>query len=63
MVSTELRIWREQLGLTQRKLSEYLFVSKDAIASWETGRRPIPGMLALALKELARELADDHARR
>ncbi|MGW4907694.1 helix-turn-helix domain-containing protein [Streptomyces sp. NPDC004270] len=36
-----LRVIREQLGCTQEEAAEYLQVSPDTIAGWETGRRPL----------------------
>ncbi len=36
-----LRVIREQLGYTQEEAAEHLQVSPDAIAGWETGRRPL----------------------
>jgi len=52
MKAHELKKWREALGLTQRELAEKLYVTKDAVASWETGRRKVPAYLHLAMKQL-----------
>lgn len=50
----QLREWRLRHSCTQRELAELLGVSKDAVTSWELGRRAIPSYLHLALNDLER---------
>jgi DNA-binding transcriptional regulator YiaG len=57
MLPRELKTWRITHNLTQHQLGTLLQVSKHAVQSWELGRRPIPFMLSLALKELERQLS------
>jgi transcriptional regulator with XRE-family HTH domain len=40
------RLIREQLGLTQEELAERFGVSADALAGWESGRRPLTAIAA-----------------
>lgn len=52
MTSNQLRALRSKLGLTQAGLAERLGVTRDAVASWETGRSPISRVVALAVRHL-----------
>lgn len=49
MTPLELRTQRKALGLSQAALAHRLGCSKQAVHFWETGKRPIPGMLELAM--------------
>lgn len=52
-----LRQWRQNQGWTRNVLADELGVSHQAIKAWESGARPIPHMLPLALAELQRRHA------
>lgn len=42
---------RKKRGISQRKLSEQIFVSQQAVANWESGKSwpSIPSMLSVAI--------------
>lgn len=50
MTSKELKQWRAERSLTQSALGGVLGVTKACISRWESGLRPIPVFLHLALK-------------
>ena len=50
MIPKELKEWRTGYNLTQSKLGDMLGVTKACISRWESGHRPIPAFLHLALK-------------
>jgi len=52
MTGAELKKWREDFGLTQKRLSHLLAVDKSTISAWETGKRRIPPRSERALQEL-----------
>jgi len=52
MTGTQLKKWREDFGLTQKRLSHLLAVDKSTISAWEIGRRRIPPRSERALKYL-----------
>lgn len=52
----DLKKWRSDHKITQKKLGELLGVTVLTVARWETGVRKIPSFLHLALKELERDL-------
>jgi transcriptional regulator with XRE-family HTH domain len=57
----DLKMWRQQRGLTQSQLARLLEVETLTISRWERGatKRQAPGrMLELALKGLDVELAE-----
>ncbi|MEU9761732.1 DUF1870 family protein [Streptomyces sp. NPDC047987] len=62
LTAAELRITREQLGLTGDHLAKLLGVNPRTLRSWEQGRDPIPGRLrpeiAALKEETARAVAD-----
>jgi hypothetical protein len=48
----DLRTARKALGLTQHGLAERLGMGKNgwqSVSEWETGKRPIPGPVAIAV--------------
>lgn len=53
MTRFELARIRKRLKLTQADLARDLRVSRAAVSRWESGKRPIDGVLALAMKGLA----------
>ena len=55
MEGSELRRFREKLGLTQEKLAKALSVASNTVARWERGERGIPSHLPLALKTIESE--------
>lgn len=51
-----LRAWRKRLGLSQAQAAAALPISAGALKNYEQGIRPIPPVLARAMRDLAREL-------
>lgn len=58
MQGQELKLWRRQWNITQAKLGALLSVHRVTVAQWEIDKRKIPAFLALALKELERQLME-----
>jgi DNA-binding transcriptional regulator YiaG len=56
MQPAALRQWREEHGLSETQLAEYLGVDRTAVWKWEKGNRRIPPYLDRALRDLHREL-------
>jgi transcriptional regulator with XRE-family HTH domain len=56
-----LRKWRQERGLTQKRLAKVLGVSRVCVAYWETGRREIPALMPWALRGLENWLANGGA--
>lgn len=52
MTPTDLRQQRKSLGLSQEALATLLGCHKQAVYYWETGKRPIPQMLELAMQAI-----------
>ena len=52
MTPDELTATRTAMGLSMESLAKALGISRQAIWRWETGSRPIPPYLGLALKAL-----------
>lgn len=50
MTPKELTSWKKRHGLNQVELANILGVTKASISRWESGKRPIPAFLHLALK-------------
>lgn len=57
MTPKQLRDWRKKHEVSQTALAELLGVHKMTVSKWERDAQPIPGFLALALSELARQLS------
>jgi transcriptional regulator with XRE-family HTH domain len=47
------RLWREQMGYSQRDAALALGCSREALGGWETGRHAIPIYIGLAMNALA----------
>lgn len=58
MTHSELREFRERLGLSQEQLAEKLKVARNTVSRWENESRKIPEFLELALKTIERELKE-----
>lgn len=54
MKPMDLKRVREQLGLTQQQLADTLRTTRVSVARYETGMRRIPGMVKVAIDQLAR---------
>ncbi len=52
-----LRSFREQRGMTQAELAQWLLVRPNTVARWERQEKPLPPLLALvmALEETLEE--------
>lgn len=53
MTPADFRTARATLGLTQHQMAEALQMGKhgwQTISGWETGARPIPGPVAIAVR-------------
>jgi len=53
MDKSQFRRLRKQMRLTQADLARGLGVSRAAVSRWESGKRPIDSILALAMDCLA----------
>jgi DNA-binding XRE family transcriptional regulator len=51
---------RKQLGLTQKKMAALLGISRDCIASYETGRSDPPGGIMLKILDLGKTTIQSH---
>jgi transcriptional regulator with XRE-family HTH domain len=54
MTPTELRALRDKLNLTQRELGEAIGKTHETICRYESGERPIPKTVQMALEAYAR---------
>jgi transcriptional regulator with XRE-family HTH domain len=57
MKATDFRKARRKMGLTQAGLARALGVSRAAVSRWESGKRSIDSVLALAMDCLAERMA------
>ncbi len=55
MEGSELRKFREGLGITQDELAKALSVATNTVARWERSERKIPNHLPLSLKTIVEE--------
>jgi predicted transcriptional regulator len=55
MTSKELSRALRQLGWTQARLAQVLDVTDGAVSRWLAGKRPIPGPVALAVRQILEE--------
>jgi transcriptional regulator with XRE-family HTH domain len=53
MTSTELSAWRTARAWSVRDLAARLGVEPSTVSRWESGKRPVPAWLPLALEGLA----------
>lgn len=60
MTGEQLSSWRNYHQLTQQQLADALGVIRETVARWETGARPIPSYLGLALETIQREFPRRH---
>lgn len=56
MVPTEVKHWRESLGLTQQALANLLGVHQVVVARWESGRHEPPSFLREAMRYIGYQL-------
>jgi len=56
MTGKDLKAWRKRWGLSQAALAKRLGVIRLTVTRWESGARPVPSFLPLALKGLEAEL-------
>jgi transcriptional regulator with XRE-family HTH domain len=54
MTGPDLRAARKQLGYTRAELADALDLVQETIADYETGKRPIPRTVELAMQALDR---------
>jgi repressor LexA len=54
MTPQDLKLIREQLGLTQQQLADALRTTRVSVARYEAGMRRIPGLVRAALEQLRR---------
>lgn len=59
MTGAELKAWRQRLDLTQTQLAERLGYHRTIVWRWESGDRPVPPWMELALRSIERDLADE----
>ncbi len=57
MTKDELKLFRENIGLTQGELSKALGVANNTVSRWELGQRAIPEFLPLALETIERRMS------
>ena len=57
MKSRDLAAALKRLGWTQGRLAQVLDVTPGAVSRWLSGLRPIPGPVALAVKQILEEEA------
>jgi len=53
MTPDEITAWRHGLNLSKREASVLLGCSRNSFYAYETGRRPIPRKLVLAMQAVA----------
>ena len=58
MTGKELRAWRTNKRLTQQRLARLLEITSRTIIDYENGKRPIPRLVALAVRALDEEIPD-----
>lgn len=56
MAPADLRAWRARLGLSQAEAARRLGVSRRAFQNYEAGARAIPKPVALACRQVEREM-------
>ena len=58
MTGDELRAWRTRKALTQVQLAAQLEMTDRTIIDYESGERPIPRVVELAVRALDEEISD-----
>ncbi|HYB71013.1 MAG TPA: helix-turn-helix transcriptional regulator [Candidatus Bathyarchaeia archaeon] len=61
MTGSELRRLRTQAGLTQQELARRADVNRRTIIRWETGKFPIPAMVARGLETILAGVMSERA--
>lgn len=56
MTGEQLKAWRSRLGYNITEAAEAIGCHRNAIASWEAGKHPIPRYIALACAAVAHGL-------
>lgn len=56
MNGEDLKLWRQEWGITQAELARMLGTYTVTVCRWETGVRGIPFLLPLALEALEHKL-------
>jgi DNA-binding transcriptional regulator YiaG len=62
MTGDEFKAARERLGHTQQEMAVALRMGQwgwQALSGWETGKRPVPGPVSLAVEYLLLQAASD----
>jgi len=52
MTAEEFRVWRDNLGLSQREAAEVLDLRLNTVEAYEAGELPIPKVVELACRAL-----------
>ncbi len=55
----DMKIRREELGLTQAQLAELLGVKENTVYRWESGRLPISKTVELAFERIEIKLKEE----
>lgn len=63
MTGQELKVLRQQMGLTQKELAEKLGVPWNTVARWEVGMRRIFEPVARLVQYLAKEVRAEQERK
>lgn len=56
LTATEIKLFRQQTGLSQAALAEHLEASARTVEDWEAGKRSAPGMLRLAFAAILNQI-------
>lgn len=58
MTGTDLKAWRQRVGLTQQQLADRIGYERTIIWRWESSDRPVPPWMELALRTIEHDLAN-----
>ena len=53
MTPDEITAWRHGLNLSKREASALLGCSRNSLFAWESGKRPVPRKIMLAMQAVA----------